>query len=474
MSENVVSLEDHRLQRAFETLRPEALSVDSEEAELCLLAHVMVTEGAALGTIRGWLRPEHFRYQQCAEAYANALALADAGDKVTPVTLRGKGCDAKWLVGLLKDAHLLHTAPVEYGRIIVDAWQCRHLMKVAEGIRVGVAHRFTERLSPPEIATLARQRLDEMGQGPVTAASGGDAADSAMAELDAAMRGDRPAISTGLADLDHALGGGLWPSTMYVLAGRPSMGKTTLGTAIAANVARAGIPVAFISLEEREEDIARRMIASRSNVPFFALRSGSVYPDQVESVTEAAGEIKAWPLWIDGVPGQTPDEIEGRCRELLKGRRGLIVVDHLGKLKPNQARKSLYESISENARDMKSVAKRLGCPLLQLVQLSRANEQRDDKRPQLSDMRDSGAIEEEADAVLFPYREAYYLERSDPARKPGDTDTQYAAKMDGHAQRLAETKNAMDVFIAKSRHGPTKAVKLWCDVATNRITDMVR
>jgi len=275
-------------------------------------------------------------------------------------------------------------------------------------------------------------------------------------------------ISTGLADLDKKLGG-LHKSDLLILAGRPSMGKTSLATNIAFNTARTyrkgrlpdgsegsvgGGVVGFFSLEMSAEQLAARILSEAAEVPSEQIRRGDMTEGEFRRFVEAAKTLEACPLFIDDTPALPISQLAARARRL-KREHGLdvLIVDYLQLVRPATAKDSRVNEVSEITQGLKAIAKELDIPVVALSQLSRQVESRDDKRPQLSDLRESGSIEQDADVVMFVFREEYYKERE----KPGDHDLEAMAKWQEEMERL---HGRAEVIIGKQRHGPIGHVEL--------------
>ena len=283
---------------------------------------------------------------------------------------------------------------------------------------------------------------------------------------------DRNAIATGLASLDGQTGG-LHRGEYIILGGRPSMGKTALAVQLAYNVAQQGGGVFYASLEMPTALLTPRIASchlwmpSAQNIQYQQILRGHLSEQQARFVASAAQEMHSWPFVIDDAPGLSAAELEARAM-VTKSRfeqsgksLDLVVVDHLHKMRHSaaQSKVSEYTEISSRLAEM---AKRLDCPVLALAQLNRSVESRDDKRPQLSDLRESGSIEQDADTVLFVYRPAYYLGRK------------RCAEPEAEADRLADldaVHSKLELIIEKQRSGPIGTVELFCDVATNVVRD---
>lgn len=300
-------------------------------------------------------------------------------------------------------------------------------------------------------------------------------------------------VTTGL-DSVNAKIGGLHRSDLLILAGRPGMGKTAFATNVAFNAARRymydtengilpeetpGAPVAFFSLEMSADQLATRLLAEQSRVSSESLRMGRVSKEEFRNLARAAAELENLPLYIDDTPGLTIASLRTRARRLKRRHNiGLLVVDYLQLLQGSgKANDNRVNEISEISRGLKTLAKELDIPVLALSQLSRAVEQREDKRPQLSDLRESGSIEQDADIVLFVYREEYYLQSREPKRPPEGSDALVDAQIDEEhrkwQQSMEQVYNRAELIVAKQRHGATGKVRLRFESQITRFSDPV-
>ena len=266
-------------------------------------------------------------------------------------------------------------------------------------------------------------------------------------------------VPTGLTDLDDRLGG-LHNQDLVIIGGRPSMGKTALATNIAFHAAKniqdKGLKssVAFFSLEMSSEQLSTRILSEQSRIKSNDIRRGKISEEQFDKFIETSKNISELPLYIDETPAISIAAISNRARRIkrLFGCE-LVVVDYIQLMKATNIRNDgRVQEISEITQGLKAIAKELNVPVLAVSQLSRAVEQRDDKKPQLSDLRESGSIEQDADVVMFVYREAYYLERKEP--RPATVEhAEWQAKMN-------EISNLAEIMISKQRHGPTGNIKV--------------
>jgi replicative DNA helicase len=291
-------------------------------------------------------------------------------------------------------------------------------------------------------------------------------------------------LSTGLNDLDRMMGG-LQNSDLIILAGRPSMGKTALATNIAFNIAKLystrtgaggveevadGAIVGFFSLEMSSEQLATRIMAEQAQIPSEKIRRGMINEDEFTRLVKAAQELQTLPLYIDHTGGISIAQLAARARRLKRQKGlGLIVVDYLQLLTGSHKRSSegRVQEVSEITTGLKALAKELCVPILALSQLSRQVENREDKRPQLSDLRESGSIEQDADVVMFVFREEYYVSRREPSTTKVEDHQKWQDEMD-------QVAGLAEVVIGKQRHGPTGTVRLQFTAEITRFGDLAQ
>jgi replicative DNA helicase len=466
----------------------------NEEAEQALLGALLVNN-AALNKVVEFLEPEHFFSAVHGRIYAAVRKLVlDRNQEASPVTLKAYFQDdadlsevggARYLAELA--ANTVTVVNVEdYGRAVYDAHLRRQLIEVGEDM-VNDAYAHDLDVGPSEQLERAERRLFDLattGSANTGFAALSSAVQSALLTAEAAFkRGSHiTGVTTGLTDMDRKLGG-LHPSDLIILAGRPSMGKTSLATNIAYNAAKAyldsgaedGAVVGFFSLEMSAEQLATRLLADVSAVPGDKIRRGDIRDAEFQQFVEASTLLNRLPFFIDDTPGLSVTGLRTRARRLHRTHKlGMIVVDYLqllsgGGSKGNENR---VQEISEITRGLKGVAKELDVPVVALSQLSRAVEQREDKRPQLADLRESGSIEQDADVVMFVFREQYYLERAEPTRRPEENDEKFNDRYQRWQQRAAEVHNTAEVIIAKQRHGPIGTVRLHFDGQFTRFSDL--
>ncbi|MFL1781284.1 Replicative DNA helicase [Candidatus Hepatincolaceae symbiont of Richtersius coronifer] len=281
-------------------------------------------------------------------------------------------------------------------------------------------------------------------------------------------------VTTGLLDLDNKLGG-LQRSDLIVLAARPSMGKTALATNIAFNAASTyvekngypGAPVVIFSLEMASEQIASRILASQVSTSSDAIRKGMLSDADFSRLSAAVGMLKNTPIFIDDTPGATINHIRTKCRRLKrKHDLGLIIIDYIQLIGSERRNDNRVAEVSEITRGLKGIAKELNVPVLALSQLSRAVETREDKKPMLSDLRESGSIEQDADVVAFIFREEYYLSREEPQMaKKDESNEKFKIRYEQWQKNYEASKNKATVIISKNRHGPIGNVELLFNAA---------
>jgi len=365
---------------------------------------------------------------------------------------------------------------IAYAKQIREFSNRRKIMAMAETMSLGVQGNQPA----ADIAGGAIELLDEIAMaasaGSTPQVSLGEAADKSLERMQWGMQnpGKLAGISWGLRSLDEKTGG-LKRGELFILAGRPGMGKSALAECVAGSTSSAGDPTFLSSLEMGDISVADRILADqaydRSNpIAYYDIAAGNVSDRQAERLIVAKRRLSDWPLFIDPTPGLTVSQIAARARRLKqnlerKGQRlGPVIVDHMHIVRPsNRYSGARVNEVGEISAALKALAKELDVPVIALAQLSRALENRDDKRPTMADLRDSGTIEQDADAIIFVYREAYYLERT-----TGANAEQEAMRVD----RLIDAKDQLEAIVAKQRNGPTGTVHLFCDIACNAVRDL--
>jgi len=462
------------------------------EAEQALLGAILVNNDAFY-RVSDFLKSTHFYEPLHKKIYEVAGDLIRMGKMANPVTLKtflpanekvGELTVAQYLARLAAEAVTIINA-ADYGRAIYDLAIRRALISLGEEM-VNVAYDAPVDMPPPEQIEAAERRLFELAETGRYDGGFESFADATKIAVDMAnaafMRdGGLSGVSTGLRDLDKRMGG-LQPSDLIVLAGRPGMGKTSLATNIAYNIAHAYEPaqqadgsfkaarggvVGFFSLEMSSEQLATRIISEQTEIGSSKIRRGEITEADFEKLVACAQMMQKVPLYIDQTGGISIAQLAARARRL-KRQRGLdvIIIDYIQLMQGSSAKSSQnrVQEITEITTGLKALAKELNTPIIALSQLSRQVESRDDKRPQLSDLRESGSIEQDADVVLFVYREEYYLKNKEP--KPGtDEYLRWETEMN-------EVRGKAEVIIAKQRHGPTGTVSLGFQGEFTRFHDL--
>jgi replicative DNA helicase len=466
------------------------------EAEQALLGAILINN-TAYYRVCEFLQPEHFGNAVHSRIFAAIGKLLARGQIANPVTLKNlfdqDGAlteigGAQYLARLAAAAAQIINAE-DYGRAVHDLHLRRELITIGEDV---VNDAFRQDLDDPANEQIERAEKKLFDLATVGEAEGGfrlfgAALTSAILNAEAAFKrsGKTVGVATGFIDVDRKLGG-LHPSDLVVLAGRPAMGKTSLATNIAfyaaqnykpsptpgpRKMAEDGAVVGFFSLEMSAEQLATRILAEESGVSSDRIRRGDVSHEDFDKFVQASQRLASVKLFIDDTPALSVAALRTRARRLMRQQGlGLIVVDHLQLLRPsNQARaqENRVQEISEMTRGLKALAKELNVPVLALSQLSRGVEQREDKRPMLADLRESGSIEQDADVVMFIFREEYYLSR-EPSRRSDESESKFSERYQDWRERLEKVHGLTEIIIAKQRHGPIGTVKLHFDAETTK------
>jgi len=467
------------------------------DAEQAFLGAFLTNSPRVLPLVEEFLEPEHFYVPEYGKIYRAARRIAQAGQIADPVTLLrefaqdptlGDRPAADVLANLMKSMVGIVNAG-DYARVIRDAWLRRALMNVCDDVSE-LCCRPGER-SAVDVMELVEEKLLALSrgvEGDDPNVSFGDALSTAIGNArDAVARGRGLAgISSGYAGLDR-MTLGLQPGCFYVLAARPAMGKTAMGLGIAARVAAQGLPTYFWSGEMTPAQLGARAGAAYAGLPTLSVFSGRRY-DRPEEVDENGlypplddwqwrelelAERAAWrlPIEIDHRPAISVAKLRSRARRLARRPGGLklIVVDYVGLMRGSaDARKrGLYAEVTEISNELKGLAKELNVPLVALAQLNRESEKREDKRPVLSDLRDSGALEQDADVIMMLHREHYYLKKQlaggSLIKREKESNEDYANRMTELEARAREAEGRGTLLVNKNRHGPEGAVRLQFD-----------
>jgi replicative DNA helicase len=462
------------------------------EAERALLGAILVNNEAC-DRVTGFLEPDHFYEGVHARIFEAASTLIRAGRPADPITLKTffeRDNTLQEIGGTAQLARLAAEATTiinaeEYGRVIYELAMRRELIGIGTDI-------VTKSFDTPVDVT-SRDLIEQAEQNLYEIAESGkygqgfqkfehvlkQAVDMAAAAKN--RDGGLSGIACGLRDLDEKMGG-LQKSDLIVLAGRPAMGKTSLATNIAYHVAKTyraehkadgsvqvldGGVVAFFSLEMSSEQLATRIISEQTEVPSEKIRRGRISDEEFSRLVDMSIELQSLPLYIDATGGLTIAQVAARARRLKRQRGlGLVVVDYLQLLggSARRAAEGRVQEVSEITTGLKALAKELNVPILALSQLSRQVENRDDKRPQLADLRESGSIEQDADVVLFIFREEYYKAR----QQPTPNTLEHQKWMD----EMEKVAGIAEVIIGKQRHGPTGTVNLQFEATLTKFQNL--
>ena len=442
------------------------------EAEQALLGSILVNNDIIdeVSTIVNPLifyDPAHVKIYEVIESLnnkgmiANPITLKNFFEKDNMLTEVG---GTEYLVKLTRFSGSTKQA-IDYAKIIHEMFLRRQLVLISNKLSADTLNANTQEQDAENIIESTEKSLfdlAERGSFSQSFLKFNKALDQTIEMATLAMKSDHGIVGvpTGLTDLDEKLGG-LHKSDLVILAGRPSMGKTALATNIAYNAAQHFIKrqedtsVAFFSLEMSSEQLSTRILSEQAKIKSDDIRRGKVTEEEINRYIETSRNIYNLPLYIDETPAITIATLSNRARRI-KRMYGLslIVVDYIQLMRSSTNRKNdgRVQEISEITQGLKALAKELSVPVLALSQLSRAVEQRDDKQPQLADLRESGSIEQDADVVMFVYREAYYLERKQP--KLGSIEhAEWQSKMN-------DVNGLADIILGKQRHGPTGTVKV--------------
>ena len=363
---------------------------------------------------------------------------------------------------------------IEYSKLIYDLYVKRELIKISENVIDAAKLNDLDNDGQKIIENYEKSLFDlaEKGSFSSTIVKFDEALKQTIEMASSAYKNDEGIVGvpTGLTDLDDRLGG-LHKSDLVIIAGRPSMGKTALATNIAFYAAKKiqdegkKSSIAFFSLEMSSEQLSTRILAEQSRIKSNDIRRGRISEEQFDKFIETSKNITELPLYIDETPAISIAALSNRARRI-KRKYGLdmVVVDYIQLMSSSNYREGRVQEISEITQGLKALAKELSVPVLALSQLSRAVEQRDDKKPQLADLRESGSIEQDADVVMFVYREAYYTERKEP--RPATVEhAEWQAKMN-------EVSSLAEIIIGKQRHGPTGNIMLEFEAMFTKFKDI--
>jgi len=469
------------------------------EAEAAFLGAILI-DNRVVEDLPVQLNAAHFFEPLHGRIFQQAMALIERNSIATPVTLKpffenDEAMKAVGGVGYLAQltgsgAGLIGAR--DFARQIFDLALLRELVGVGRGLVDGALD-TSESVDPHAQIEEAETALYRVAGGEAEMGSVKSFSAASLTALQAAERalnsgGHLSGITTGIGSMNAKIGG-MHNSDLMILAGRPGMGKTSLATNIAYNAAERfrrdeedGIPpeknmgakVAFFSLEMSADQLATRVLAEQSGVSGEALRMGKISKEQFQQLSRAAQALQTLPLFIDDTPGLTIASLRTRARRLQRRHGiGFIIVDYLQLLQgSSKSGDNRVQEISEISRGLKTLAKELHVPVMALSQLSRQVESREDKRPQLSDLRESGSIEQDADMVLFVFREDYYVAAREPKRPVEGDDVKIHAAHEEWAAEMERVFGLAEVIVAKSRHGSTGKIRMHFEAKTTKFSDL--
>lgn len=455
------------------------------EIEAALLSSLFQNNNG-IDQVSDILEPKHFYSELNGEIYAEILRLIGLGKQAIPPTMAGR-FDANDLADIA--GNFFGTiSNKDYARTIKAAYDRRRIIEIADQMRDGAInqsvtddvdaireHAETELFALAATGTMTK---------PVTV---GDAAAETISQIsermEAAKDGRITGVATGLTDIDRSLGG-FQPSDLIILAGRPSMGKTAIALSMAyyaANDTSSGMEdsegaVLVFSLEMSKHQLVERLFANVADVSYSDIVQGNIDHGTFERLNEYADQMRFYKMVIDDRPGATVSRVRSEARRVSR-KVGLkmIVVDYLGLMKSSEATNERHDlKIAQITAGLKALAKEMNIPVVLLSQLSRQVEQREDKRPMLSDLRDSGAIEQDADVVMFVYREQYYLERSEPSRRNDEAQDKFADRYARWQDRLNEVQGTAEVIIGKARRGKVGTIRCAFNGDRQRFSNLYR
>ena len=472
------------------------------EAEAALLGALMI-DNRLVEDVQLRLKPHHFFEPLHGRIYEAVLRMTDKNMIANPVTLKPifeadeaiREVGGTGYLAQLTGSGAAVLGARDFAAQIYDLALLRALVGVGRDM-VENAMDTSEDVAPLdqiERAETELYRVAEQGGNEGKVKSFGEASQLAIQQAEKALNsgGGLSGVTTGLDGINAKIGG-LHKSDLSILAGRPGMGKTALATNMAFACAQrfvrdqedgidpaksAGAAVAFFSLEMSADQLATRILAEQSGISSENLRTGKISQQEFRQLARAAGELSTLPLYIDDTPGLTIAALRARARRLKRQKGiGMIVVDYLqlrsgsGKGGSNENR---VQEISEISRGLKQLAKELDLPVLALSQLSRAVEQREDKRPQLSDLRESGSIEQDADIVMFVFREDYYIAAKEPKRPSPDDDSKIHDAHEAWQQEMKPVYGLAELIVSKQRHGATGKVRMRFDARVTKFSDPI-
>ncbi len=467
------------------------------DAELALISCIL-WDNKNYEKVSEFIDETHFVDENYKIIFATIKKLLDKNILVSPITLKNylpgdeNNLNKINYLNQIKDSSPSTQNTYTYAKIIYDLYVKRNLLSIAHNlIQDTNSNQETTADNLIETAENNLYLISQSGQSERSFLKFTDALKGAVDIISEAYKRDGKiaGVPTGFKDLDNKLGG-LHKSDLIIIAGRPSMGKTALGTNIAFNCANKyleekdefdnkkiidGGKVAFFSLEMSSEQLATRILAEQTKISGDKMRKAELNKEDFNKIAKTSSQLENLNLIIDDNPVLTIPTLRARARRLKRLHDiNLIIIDYLQLMSSSSTNRNdgRVQEISEITRGLKSIAKELNIPIIALSQLSRQVEQREDKRPQLSDLRESGTIEQDSDVVMFIYRESYYLERLEPIRKSEEDDMKYNERVARWQQLTNENYNKAEIIIAKQRHGPIGSIKMHFDANYTKFSDL--
>ena len=471
------------------------------DAEIAVIG-CLLWDNKSYEKIADFLIEDHFIDLNNKNIFKTIKRLLDKNILVTPITLKNyleendkDSFDNYTYLNQIKDSAPSTQNAYQYARLLYDLHIKRSLIGIGKNIIQDTIsnEEDLEGINLIENAENDLYNLSQTGSSDRKYSLFGESLKKAIDVIDQSFKreGKIAGLPSGLKDLDKKLGG-FHNSDLIIIAGRPSMGKTALGTNIAFNAAKKfkekedefgnkttidGGKIAFFSLEMSSEQLATRVLAEQSKISGDKMRKAELNKEDFKKIAKVSSELENLNLVIDDNPILTISSLRARARRL---RRlydiDMIIIDYLQLMSGSQNVKNdgRVQEISEITRGLKAIAKELNIPIIALSQLSRQVEQREDKRPLLADLRESGTIEQDSDVVMFIFRESYYLERMEPVKKPDEQNDRYNERHQRWRELCESRYNIADIIIAKQRHGPTGAIKTHFDPNFTKFSDLTR
>ena len=468
------------------------------DAEIALIG-CLLWDNRNFEKISDFLDENHFADQNHQMIFKQIKDLLNKNILVSPITLKNYlsekefGLEITKYLKEIKDSSPSTQNTFQYAKIIYELHLKRSLVGIGQNIIQETFDVNTENTGDLLIENAENDlyNLSNTGSAERKYTKFGDSLKYAVDIINEAYKreGKIAGIASGLRDLDNKLGG-FHKSDLIIIAGRPSMGKTALGTNIAFNVAKNfrekidefgnkklidGGKIAFFSLEMSSEQLATRILAEQTKISGDKMRKAELSKDDFKKIAKATSELEDINLYIDDNPILTIATLRARARRLQRLHGiDLIIIDYLQLMSASNKNKSegRVQEISEITRGLKAIAKELDIPIIALSQLSRQVEQREDKRPQLSDLRESGTIEQDSDVVMFIFRESYYLERMEPIKKPEESEEKYQERTSRWQELCEKAHSTAEIIIAKQRHGPIGNIKTHFESNYTKFSDL--